>query len=272
MRDYGIVSPQFWIGATGKSLRGCPEAQVLALYLMTSPHANMIGVFHCPVLYMAHETGLGIEGASKALARLIEAEFCRYDETTEEVFVVRMAAYQIGETLDPKDKRCIGVARELEKVSSEQLRIGFRARFSVAFNLPNSYIKPAPTTSPIEAPSKPLRSQDQDQEHEQDTSVDKSTDGKPSPRSPSEKSKTELWRGAVSLLSEQGMPEPQARTFIGKLSKDYPSDDIVLTAVQGAVSEQPADARAYLKATCQRLAGERNRDGNRVAPAWEGAK
>ena len=103
-------------------------------------------------------------------------------------------------------------------------------------------------------------------------SVDKSTDGKPSPRSPSEKSKTELWRGAVSLLSEQGMPEPQARTFIGKLSKDYPSDDIVLTAVQGAVSEQPADARAYLKATCQRLAGERNRDGNRVAPAWEGAK
>jgi len=104
------------------------------------------------------------------------------------------------------------------------------------------------------------------------TSVDKSTDGKPSPRSPAEKSKTELWRGAVSLLSEQGMPEPQARTFIGKLSKDYPSDDIVLTAVQGAVSEQPADARAYLKATCQRLSGERNRDGNRVAPAWEGAK
>ena len=57
MRDYGIVSPRFWIGETGKKLRGNPNEQVLALYLMTSPHANMIGVFHCPILYMAHETG-----------------------------------------------------------------------------------------------------------------------------------------------------------------------------------------------------------------------
>ena len=124
MRDYGIVSPQFWIGATGKSLRGHSEAQVLALYLMTSPHANMIGVFHCPILYMAHETGLGIEGLQRPL-ELIEAEFCRYDETTEEVFVVRMAAYQIGETLDPKDKRCIGVARELERCLLSNCALGF---------------------------------------------------------------------------------------------------------------------------------------------------
>ena len=168
MRDYGVVSPQFWIGATGKSLRGQPEVQVLALYLMTSPHANMIGVFHCPVLYMAHETGLGIEGASKALASLIQAGFCRYDDVTEEVFVTRMAAYQIGESLDPKDKRCIGVARELDKVSSEQLRIGFRAAFSVAFNLPVPSPKQAPVPSPSKAPLKPLRSQEQDQEQEQE--------------------------------------------------------------------------------------------------------
>ena len=67
MRDYGVVSPQFWIGATGKRLRGNPDAQLLALYLMTSPHATMIGVFHCPILYMAHETGMPFEGASNAL-------------------------------------------------------------------------------------------------------------------------------------------------------------------------------------------------------------
>lgn len=85
-------------------------------------------------------------------------------------------------------------------------------------------------------------------------------DGKPS-ASPADKAKAELWKAAVSLLSAQGMAEPQARSLFGKLSKDYPDGDIVLSAVQAAVSEQPADARAYLKATCQRLAGERKRDG-----------
>jgi uncharacterized protein YdaU (DUF1376 family) len=84
--------------------------------------------------------------------------------------------------------------------------------------------------------------------------------GKP----PADQSKTELWRSAVSLLDGQGMPEAQARSFIGKLSKDY-TGDVVLDAVRGAVTEQPADARGYLKATCQRLAGEKTRSGT---PDW----
>ena len=151
MREYGTVSPQFWIGETGKSLRGNLEAQIVALYLMTSPHANMIGVFYCPTDYIAKETGLAIEGASKGLARLIEGEFCRVDGVTEEVFVMRMAAFQIGEQLSPKDKRCIGVARELEKVSSSKLRQGFHAIYSGAFHLP----KLGKKLSPLDAPSKP---------------------------------------------------------------------------------------------------------------------
>jgi uncharacterized protein YdaU (DUF1376 family) len=88
-------------------------------------------------------------------------------------------------------------------------------------------------------------------------SVPKGTAGKPA----SEKSKAELWQAAVSLLTEQKMPEPQARSFIGKLAKDYTGEGVVLEAVRAAVAEQPADARAYLKATCQRLNGERKRDG-----------
>lgn len=167
MRDYGVVTPKFWIGGTGKDLRGNMEAQLLALYLMTSPHANMIGVFHCPLVYMMHETGLTIEGASKGLRSLIEAGFCKYDEATEEVFVVRMAAFQIGEVLSPSDKRCIGVAREISKVGSNDLQIEFYAIYSVAFNLTLAQQKPPETGSPFEAPSKPLRSQEQEQEQEQ---------------------------------------------------------------------------------------------------------
>ena len=164
MRDYSVVSPRFWIGTTGKELRGNPPAQVLALYLMTSPHANMIGVFHCPLIYMAHETGLGMEGASKALQSLIEAKFCTYEESSETVFVHRMAAFQIGDHLSEQDKRCKGVEREWNNIPSRQLQQAFFAIYSVAFHLPKQSRKARGT----EAPSKPPRSQEQEQEQEQD--------------------------------------------------------------------------------------------------------
>ena len=68
MRDYATVAPQFWLGKTGRELRKKgAEAQVVSFYLMTSPHANMLGLYYLPILYIAHETGLGLEGASKGL-------------------------------------------------------------------------------------------------------------------------------------------------------------------------------------------------------------
>lgn len=164
MREYGTVSPQFWIGRTGKSLRGNAEAQLLALYLMTSPHANMIGVYHCPLAYMAHETGLTIEGASKALRCLIEADFCTYDEDDEYIFVHQFALHQVGESLAASDKRCKGVENELAKVPKNKCWQGFKARYAVAYNLSDPGQKPMD----MEAPSKPLRSQKQEQEQKQE--------------------------------------------------------------------------------------------------------
>lgn len=185
MRDYGVVSPKFWIGETGKALRGDAPAQVLALYLMTCPHANMIGVFHCPVLYMAHETGLGMEGASKALQSLIEAGYCTYDEASETVFVHRMAAYQVAESLKPGDNRVKGVEREWSNIGPAQLKSAFAAIYSVAFHLPIEQ----ENKSPYQAPSKPLGSQEQEQEQEQDQEQEKSA-GKPATRPVPEKQKT----------------------------------------------------------------------------------
>jgi hypothetical protein len=136
MRDYGVVSPKFWIGETGKALRGQPEAQIVALYLMTCPHANMIGVFHCPPVYIAHDTGITLEGASKALARLSEGEFCTFDEASDTVFVHRMAAYQVGDALKADDNRVKSVLKEWQKISSPRLKAAFLAIYSVAFHLP----------------------------------------------------------------------------------------------------------------------------------------
>jgi hypothetical protein len=164
MRDYGVVSPKFWIGETGKALRGNPEAQLVALYLMTCPHANMIGVFHCPLIYISHETGISFEGASKALASLSEALFCTYDEATETVFVHRMAAYQVGETLKAEDNRVKSVVKEWQNIGPDVLQQAFAAIYSEAFHLPVG----AKKARGSKAPSKPLRSQEQEQEQEQD--------------------------------------------------------------------------------------------------------
>ena len=66
MREYSKVSPQFWFGQTGKALRKKgPEALVVGMYLMTAPNANMLGLYYLPIVTIAHETGLGFEGASK---------------------------------------------------------------------------------------------------------------------------------------------------------------------------------------------------------------
>jgi hypothetical protein len=172
MRDYGKVSPQFWIGETGRKLRGDANAQVLALYLMTCPHSTMTGVFHCPVIYMAHETGMSSEGALKALARLSEVGFCEYDDTSETVFVIRMAAYQIGESLKPSDNRVAGLRAEVRRMPETRMKSRFLGVYGVAFGL----IDEAEITSPSEAPSKPLPSQEQEQEQEKKkkTSSDKS--------------------------------------------------------------------------------------------------
>ena len=76
-------------------------------------------------------------------------------------------------------------------------------------------------------------------------------------RSPEDIAKAELWRTAVSVLADGGCTnEDQARMFMGKLVADH-TLPIVKDAVLIAVKEQPADARGFLVATCQRLAGSR---------------
>lgn len=155
MRDYSVVTPAFWIGETGKLLRGDANAQVLAFYLMSSPHSTMTGVFHCPVLYMAHETGMGMEGASKALARLLEVGFCEYDEASETIFVIKMASFQIAESLKPGDNRIAGLKKELSKMAVPLLKARFLAIYSVAFCLGEVAQETGKKASPSEAPPKP---------------------------------------------------------------------------------------------------------------------
>lgn len=179
MRDYATVAPQFWLGKTGRELRKKgAEAQVVSFYLMTSPHANMLGLYYLPILYIAHETGLGLEGASKGLNRSIEAGFCSYDEDTEMVWVHEMAAYQVGKALKPGDNRCAGVRSEYASLTENRFLSAFYERYKDDFHL---NIKREPRRI-LEGASKGLRSQDQEQDQEQEQDKDLSGHGSATPQ------------------------------------------------------------------------------------------
>lgn len=168
MREYGRFSPQFWIGTTGRRLRGDMAAQLVAAYLLTSPHANMVGVYYLPVETIAHETGIPLEGASKALRRVCEEGFAAYDATAELVFVPGMARRQIADSMKVGDKRIDGVVNELMPFASHRFVAAFAERYRETFHLETAK-KWEPLQRAIEGASKAPRSQEQEQEKEQKT-------------------------------------------------------------------------------------------------------
>ena len=151
MREYGVVSPKFWIGSTGRALRGDQAAQLIAAYLITSPHANMLGLYYLPLTVIAHETGSPFKGASKALRRVCEVGFASYDWSSEYVWVPEMARFQIGESLKAGDKRISGVIRELKSLANVPYSQDFWDKYHERFSLPLI----DGLRRGIEAPSKP---------------------------------------------------------------------------------------------------------------------
>ncbi|MGG7180286.1 hypothetical protein [Klebsiella aerogenes] len=217
MRDYGKVSPHFWIGRTGKELRQAgPESQLVALYLLTSPHANMIGLYYMPLAFLSHETGLTMEGAKKGLNSAIKAGFCKYDEHSEMVWVIEMATHQIGEALKPGDKRCAGVQNEYNKLSDNLFLSEFYDKYSKQFNMTFPRSSEIQNPGKNEGASKGLASQEQEQEQEQEKEQDQTnlSDSNRTDVYKSDESKGQPAQEKIDSVSEgEGEPDPIDAAF-----------------------------------------------------------
>ncbi len=158
MRDYGKIYTSFWTGETGKLLRGHPEAQIIAFYLIKNDHSTMTGLYFIPLTYIAYETGLTHEGACKGLHRLIEVGYCDYDFEAEAVWVFEMATFQIAGQLKATDKQVRGVENSYENAPNCRFLEGFYEKYKTSFHLisPRKN-KPlgSPLPTPLEDPSKP---------------------------------------------------------------------------------------------------------------------
>jgi uncharacterized phage protein (TIGR02220 family) len=168
MREFAKVPPQFWFNANERKKLGC-HAQLVAIYLLTSPHANMIGVYYLPVNFIAHETGMTMEEASKGLRGLIETQFCSYDDHSEFVWVHDMGFTQICTQLKPADNRVKAIQKmylDLPKVSFLK---AFYDKYVNVFLLKNR----SECSQKLEAPSDTLRSKEKEKEKKKEKDKEK---------------------------------------------------------------------------------------------------
>ncbi|MFZ6647742.1 hypothetical protein ACO0LO_18610 [Undibacterium sp. TJN25] len=133
MRGYAKIAPKFWISGTGEKLREEGwQSQMVALYLMSSPQANMTGLYYVPKPFMLAETGLTPENLAIGLQGCMRSGFCQYDEKSRMVWVHEMARFQIGARLKPRDKRAIGVQSEYDSLPDNPFLKAFYDKYAVA--------------------------------------------------------------------------------------------------------------------------------------------
>lgn len=150
MRTQATIIPTFWTRGSGKKLRGDADAQVLALYLMTSPHSTMVGIYYSSLVTILDETGLTEARFRAALPKV--SEIALYDEQEGLVYLPEGAAHQIGETLTTGNKIRKSVLSQLEVYGNHAFVLRWLDRYHEPYNLSHEGIK-KPLQSPFDAPS-----------------------------------------------------------------------------------------------------------------------
>ena len=113
------------------------EAKLLGIFLMTNEFCVMVGVYHIPKINMALSTGLSEKQVDKALAELIEGEFCCFDEDSSFIWVKDMAKTQVAD--NPNEKQRKGVLNEITRLANDDecpFVDPFLKHYSKLFKLP----------------------------------------------------------------------------------------------------------------------------------------
>lgn len=172
---YGVIFPEFWTGRTGRELRECggKDAQLLALYLATNRHANMIGLYRLNIDDVRYETGLGAKALERGFASSQATRFATYDAASCHVWVFQMARFRLGlksgEALHPDDRRVVGVNKLYHGIDGNPFLGEFFTRNHTTLRLkngrePQGIAVPYTISGPLQGASKGLPSQYQDQD------------------------------------------------------------------------------------------------------------
>ena len=91
MRDYGKIHSAFWMSESVRQLSD--DGKMLALYLLTCPHGNMLGCFRIPDGYVSDDLKWPIERVSKGFNELLDNGFASRCNTSKWVLIYNFLEY-----------------------------------------------------------------------------------------------------------------------------------------------------------------------------------
>lgn len=136
MRAFAKFPVKFWARKSTKEIRNTdPNMLLVAMYLLTNMHSNMIGLYHLPLPYIVHDTGLDELAVIEIMHKLRQIDFCDYDEHHEYVWIKEFAEDQTGLNLKPGDKRVRAIYKLLEDIPPVQCLQEFYDRYQKHYHL-----------------------------------------------------------------------------------------------------------------------------------------
>lgn len=165
MRDYGKVHSKFWSSDTIASLSD--DGRLLALYLMTSPHTTIAGVFRLPDGYVCEDMKWTPERVAQAFLELLSKGFANRCETTKWVWIVKHLEWNPPENPNQR-KSAMKVAQGVPPETCWQPEFMRVCGPSLGIDLPQKANPPLTVVKPF-----PNQEQEQKQEQKKDSSTAK---------------------------------------------------------------------------------------------------
>ena len=214
MRTFGALAVSFW-RSTGKALRGDPETVALVAYLASGGSSHMSGLYPLALPLACHELGLAEESLRRSLVRLEELGFAFYCEEHEAVFVVEMAAIEIGSAMSAGDKRIKAISGVLAAHQGCHLLEMWLARYSspygVGLEAPSTFEEPppdAPSGDGCKGPEAPSKSGQRQDIHR----TEEEPPAEPADSTPSKMTPQRLFDEFSVLAEEIGLAKPRELT------------------------------------------------------------
>lgn len=146
---YSKIESKFWMDE--KTTIISPEARYIMLYLLTSPHKNMLGFYYLPKPYIIHDVKLSPERFELGFRELLGSKMIFYDEKAS---VMLLPNYLKHNPLDNPNvvKSAIEKLDELPKNSLEPLFLQALQRYGKPFYQPLIENVKERLNTPVEIP------------------------------------------------------------------------------------------------------------------------
>jgi hypothetical protein len=160
MRDYGKVHSSFWTSSTTRSMS--EDARLLALYLLTSPHNTIAGVFRLPDGYVCEDMQWAAERVVEGFRELFDKGFANRCGTTKWVWICKHLGWNPPE--NPNQRKA--AAKQADQIPED---CAWRPDFMRVWGESLGFEPPA-NTNPSGTLPQPSPNQEQEQEQEQEKS------------------------------------------------------------------------------------------------------